>query len=120
MEQITLEDLLEQDLLAIDKDIHTFPVTSDQIQEFTGGGVYAFIDGDNQVLYVGITDNIYRRISSHLNGYGSRDIYEYNHNKLSIAFFQEANVLYRDIYESYLIYRFNPRYNISKTAKHKR
>src|SRR5699024_2383907 len=71
-------------------------------------------------LYVVITDNIYRRISSHLNGYGSSDIYEYNHNKLSIAFFQEDNVLYRDIYESYLIYRFNPRYNISKTAKHKR
>ena len=120
MAKITLEKLLKEDLLYIDKEIHALPVTSETLQELSGGGVYVFKDKDRQILYVGITDDLKRRISAHLNGYGSQDIFNLKKDDLIIEFFNEENVIYRDIYESYLIHQLKPRYNISKTSKAKR
>lgn len=117
MEQVTLEELLSNDLMRIDKVINAFPVDSPELAKHTAGGVYIFVDSDKQVLYVGISDNIYRRVYSHLRGSGSIDIFKYGTDKLSVQFFEEENALYRDIYESYLIYQLRPRYNISKTNR---
>lgn len=120
MAKIPLKKLLDEDLLEIDKKIHTLPVTSEMLQELSGGGVYVFKDFDNQILYVGITDDLKRRISAHLKGYGSQDIFNYNKEQLVLEYFNEEDVIYRDIYESYLIHQLKPRYNISKTSKIKR
>ena len=120
MAKITLEELLKEDLLHIDKEIHALPVTSETLQELSGGGVYVFKDCDNQILYVGITDDLKRRISAHLSGYGSLDIFNYKKERLVLEYFIEEDVIYRDIYESYLIHQLKPRYNISKTTKKKR
>ena len=120
MGKITLKKLLDEDMLEIDKKTHALPVTSELLQELSGGGVYVFKDRDNQTLYVGITDDLKRRISAHLSGYGSLDIYNYKKERLILEYFIEEDVIYRDIYESYLIHQLNPRYNISKTPKIKR
>lgn len=118
-DKITLNKLLQEELLSLHKNVVTLPVHSPQLAEHRYGGVYMFKDVDDNVLYVGISDNLYRRISSHLKGYGSTDIYHYNHDKLTVEFFREDHILYRDIYESYLIYTLNPRYNIGKTDRRK-
>ena len=120
MTKITLKELLEDGLLIINKEVRTLPVTSEALQELSGGGVYVFKDRDNQTLYVGITDDLKRRISAHLSGYGSLDIYNYKKERLVLEYFNEEDVIYRDIYESYLIHQLKPRYNISKTSKIKR
>ena len=120
MDKITLKKLLDEELLELDKEIHALPVTSEMLQELSGGGVYVFKDCDDQILYVGITDDLKRRISAHLSGYGSLDIYNYKKERLVLEYFNEEDVIYRDIYESYLIHQLKPRYNISKTSKIKR
>ena len=120
MDKITLKKLLDEDMLDIDKKTHALPVTSELLQELSGGGVYVFKDRDNQTLYVGITDDLKRRISAHLRGYGSLDIFNYKKERLVLEYFNEEDVIYRDIYESYLIHQLKPRYNISKTPKIKR
>ena len=120
MDKITLKKLLNEDMLEIDKKTHALPVTSELLQELSGGGVYVFKDRDNQTLYVGITDDLKRRISAHLSGYGSLDIFNYKKERLILEYFNEEDIIYRDIYESYLIHQLKPRYNISKTPKIKR
>lgn len=119
IDKVTLEDLLEENKLDIHKDLIELSAVSPHIKEHRYGGVYLFKDGDDKVLYVGITDNISRRISSHLKGYGSQDIFNYKKDYLTVTFFREDNIVYRDIYESYLIYTLRPRYNIGKTDRRK-
>ncbi|SEI92866.1 GIY-YIG catalytic domain-containing protein [Alkalibacterium gilvum] len=118
-DKITLEAILEQQRLDLHKDFIELPVESPRIKEHKYGGVYLFKDSDNKVLYVGITDNISRRVTSHKKGYGSQDIFNYLKDDLTVAFFREDNITYRDIYESYLIYTLRPRYNIGKTDRRK-
>lgn len=116
---ITLDELLDQELLRMGRGFQHVPATSKDVLSITEGGVYVFEGVDEAPLYVGLTDNIGRRLSAHLNGWGSQDIYHYNRELLTVKFFTEANVLHRDIYESYLIYTLRPRYNIGKTDKKK-
>lgn len=105
--------------MRIDKEIITLPASPREVLHYPVGGVYGFIGESDQLLYVGISDNVGRRISAHLNGGGSQDIFRYNRDLLKVNFFEEENPLYRDLYESYLIYTLNPRYNIGKTDKEK-
>lgn len=81
------------------------------------GGVYVFFNEYEEPLYVGISDNVNRRIKAHLTGRGSKDLKRYNVNKLKVAVFYEKNVAYREIYESYLIETLQPRFNVAKTGR---
>lgn len=116
---ITLSQLLDNKMLRMDNGFQRVPATSADVLSLTEGGVYVFIGVDEAPLYVGLTDNLGRRLSAHLNGWGSPDIYQYNRELLSIDYYTEPNVLHRDIYESYLIHTLRPRYNIGKTDKKK-
>lgn len=116
---ITLDDLLGNQLLRIDKKFEQIPAVPEEVHSISEGGVYLFTGVDDAPLYVGLSDNLGRRLSAHLNGWGSLDIYNYNKELLKIKFFEESNSMYRDIYESYLIYTLNPRYNIGKTDRNK-
>lgn len=118
-EQITLDSLLENKLLQLDKKLYRIPAESPEVATVTAGGVYQFKGVDDQLLYVGLTDNIARRVTAHLRGGGSPDIFCYNHSLLEVEFFLEDDPLFREFYESYLIYTLNPRYNIKKTTKKK-
>lgn len=118
-EEVTLDDLLGKRLLRIDRPFIRIPATNEDALSITEGGVYLFVGEDEAPLYVGLTDNLGRRLSAHLNGWGSQDVFNYNRGLLQIDYFEEPNVLYRDIYESYLIHTLNPRYNIGKTDKRK-
>lgn len=119
VKQYTLEEVLEQKLIYIPHEEVTLPSDSPLLSQHTYGGVYLFKDSDGLVLYVGMTDNIYRRITSHLKGYGSPDLFHYKADNLQVTFFREDEALYRDIYESYLIYLLKPRYNVGKTGRKK-
>lgn len=119
MEKLTLNELLNEGRLVLPRQLHSFSIDSSELKNHSYGGVYIFRGNDKQVLYIGITDNIFRRISSHISGYGSKDLYSYPKEYLTVEFFQEEDPLYRDIYESYLIHTLKPRYNISKTNRRK-
>lgn len=118
-DKVTLDELLSDRRLLIDKEVVTLPATSKELLRLDTGGVYTFIGVDDLPLYVGMTDNLGRRISAHLNGWGSLDIYNYNRKELKVSYFEEDQLIYRDIYESYLIHTLDPIYNLSKTNKHK-
>lgn len=81
------------------------------------GGVYVFYNEYEEPLYVGISDNVNRRVKAHLTGRGSKDLKRYNVGKLKVAVFYESNVAYREIYESYLIETLQPRFNVAKTGR---
>lgn len=118
-ERYTLDEVLENNLIYIPQNKVTLPSNSALLSDHAYGGVYIFEDSDEQVLYVGITDNIFRRVTSHLKGYGSKDLFHYKTQDLTISFFREDEAIYRDIYESYLIYLLKPRYNVGKTGRKK-
>lgn len=118
-DKVTLDEIMSDRRLLIDKEIVTLPATSKDLLQLNTGGVYTFIGLDDLPLYVGMTDNLGRRISAHLNGWGSKDIFNYNKDQLKVSYFEEERIIYRDIYESYLIHVLEPRYNVSKTDKHK-
>lgn len=84
---------------------------------FSGkGGVYVFYNKYKEPLYVGISDNVQRRVKAHLTGGGSRDLALYTQKMYVVAFYED-DAAYRDVYESYLIHTLQPRYNIAKTGR---
>lgn len=117
--KFTMEDIIRDQLIKVDKEYITVDLNDSFTAVHNDGGVYIFESEDGSPLYVGITDNVGRRISSHINGWGNQDIYNYNTDLLTVKYFKEEDKLIRDMYESYLIHTLKPRYNVSKTNRQK-
>jgi uncharacterized protein (DUF433 family) len=127
MKKITLEQLIEQDLLQIPEPDMTFILT-----EVTGinhlglkdvGGVYLFKDIDtDEVIYVGVSRNLGHRMYIHLNNHKQsgnivnkilKDGIDKSYlNKIEVSIILEPKEIYQDIMEKFLINKYNfPKYN---------
>lgn len=74
-------------------------------------GVYLFLDGDSNVIYVGKTVNLRKRLNTH--NHLPKECYT---EIKSVRFAETNNEADALIYEVYYINKFNPKYNkISKT-----
>ncbi|NOU98428.1 GIY-YIG nuclease family protein [Paenibacillus planticolens] len=76
------------------------------------GGVYFLLD-DSGLLYIGRSNNIRHRISEHLRGQ-SVTIKKHRCRITRIAVIYEEEQYKQEIYESYAIRRFVPKYNADK------
>lgn len=121
----TLETLISHDQLIIPEctqaDVEELLQGTKEIK--TVAGVYLF-KTSHSVLYVGVTDNVRRRVFQHLKGRGNKDLKAVLQNgivrkDISVYYFEESIPIYRDFYESYLIATKKPRYNISKVMRKK-
>lgn len=81
-----------------------------------GGGVYLFrTEGSKQVLYIGVSNNISRRLSQHIKGRGNKDLHNYmKSHRVEVFVYPEQDLGYQELYESYLILLHNPRFNVGK------
>lgn len=75
--------------------------------------VYKFIDYRDKIIYIGKTNNIEYRIKQHFskNGHLPKKCYEYVKEIWFIEVNGKTNV---DIYETFLINKYVPRYNVEK------
>ncbi|MFG3611482.1 GIY-YIG nuclease family protein [Rummeliibacillus stabekisii] len=118
MKKVGVRELVSRDLLELPA---PFSYSDVEIREGIGvnsSGVYLFKTAEGQPLYVGITDNLSRRIYQHMTGRGNKDLYRYSkNNPIELEVYLEENLGYKELYESYLILLLNPRYNISKVSR---
>lgn len=121
---ISLRELLDKALLSIPKTDAT--LTLEDLQHGARfkniGGVYTFYNVYDEPLYVGISNKIDKRVHEHLGSdKGNKDLLHYlkTDNEIYVTVFYEPSKLYQEIYESYLIFVLNPRYNIAKTGREK-
>lgn len=122
MQQITLRELFEGSLLSIPETAETLSVAQlEQGKRFKDlGGVYIFYNSFHEPLYVGISDSVAKRVPKHIKwGTGNPDLYHYFKEGKDgyVSVFYEDSKAYQEVYESYLIYRLNPRFNIAKTGR---
>ena len=76
------------------------------------GYIYKFLDYDNNIIYIGKTGNLERRMQQHFfNGHLDKSCYE-NVNK--IFFFKVDGKTNTDIMETFLINKYHPKYNEEK------
>lgn len=122
MAQITLRELFEGSLLSIPETAETLTfVQLEQGLRFKDqGGVYCFYNSYHEPLYVGISDSVAKRVPKHLKwGTGNPDLFMYFKAGKGgyVSVFYEESKAYQEVYESYLIYRLNPRFNVAKTGR---
>ncbi|MBW3113504.1 GIY-YIG nuclease family protein [Bacillus sp. MCCB 382] len=79
------------------------------------GGVYVFKDRFNNVLYVGKTRRFKKRLSEHLRGYGRSKLFSQHIYTADLYTLREEYD--REIYETYMIDRLNPKYNVDKVYR---
>ena len=75
--------------------------------------VYKFIDYNDNVIYIGKTGNLHRRMRDHFNGNGHLPIECYN-DVARIFFIEVDGKTNTDMYETYLINKYLPKYNTEK------
>jgi len=75
-------------------------------------GVYLFRDAAGQALYVGKSKRIWNRLNNHINGQGTSNDFAHLIDTITVYFITELYEL--DIYESYAINKFQPKYNRDK------
>lgn len=121
---ITVKELLDKALLAL-------PPVDERLtlQELQAGkrfknrgGVYIFYNSYHEPLYVGISNRLNKRVPEHIqSAKGNKDMVHYVKagGALIVEVFYEANKIYQEIYESYLIGVLQPRFNIEKTGRKK-
>jgi len=79
------------------------------------GYVYKFVDYYNEVIYIGKTQNILKRMRQHFfNGHLDKSCYE-NVNRIFIIEIDGKTNM--DMYESFLINKYIPKYNVDKQFK---
>lgn len=86
------------------------------------GGVYVFYNLHNEPLYVGISNRLDRRVPEHLgSSKGNKDLIHYiaSGKYVYVEIFYEPKKMYQEVYESYLIYQLEPRFNVGKTGREK-
>lgn len=119
---ITLRELIDNSLLLL-PDIEQRLTLQDLRQgiRFKGrGGVYVFYNQYHEPLYVGISNNVGKRVAEHLGGSrGNADLIQYiaSGKDIYVDVFYEDSKLYQELYESYLIATINPRFNVGKTDR---
>lgn len=72
--------------------------------------VYKFLDKNNNIIYIGKTQNLTRRIREHLNGNGhlDKDCYD---EVVNIYYIEFKNINDMNLFEIYCISKYNPKYN---------
>lgn len=83
------------------------------------GGIYTFYSAHREPLYVGISNNVAKRLDQHFTGKGNQDIHRYlkTGRQGYIEVFYEADRGFQELYENYLIIALKPRYNVAKTGR---
>lgn len=122
MRPITLKELFEGSLLSIPETAETLDLVQlEQGERFkAAGGVYTFYSNFNEPLYVGISDNVRTRVLKHLRkGTGNPDLFHYINSgrRVYVKVFYEESKVYQEVYESYLIQKLAPRFNVAKTGR---
>ena len=121
---ISLSELFSKALLKIPKtvDILSLPDLLRGARFDSRGGVYVFYNVHHEPLYVGISNRLDKRVPEHLGSTkGNKDLIQYTKagKYVYVAVFYEDNKMYQEVYESYLIYQLNPRFNVQKTGREK-
>lgn len=75
-------------------------------------GIYLLFDSSHELVYIGKTKNLYKRVNDHLSG-KTHTVDFHNHFKY-VKLTEIKCELLTDIYETYLINEFRPIYNKSK------
>ena len=79
------------------------------------GYVYKFVDYYNEIIYIGKTQNIQRRMKQHFkDGHLDKECYE---NVNRIFYIEVDGKTNMDMYESFLINKYVPKYNVDKQFK---
>jgi excinuclease UvrABC nuclease subunit len=79
-------------------------------------GIYKIYNKDGKLMYIGQTDNLRRRIYEHFNGKRKGyfiEIVQYFYVEIEDEFIRHA---YLDMYETYLIRKLRPKYNVHQTS----
>jgi|SRR5690625_1981906 len=81
-------------------------------------GVYFIYGKENDLLYIGMSTDIRKRLQQHFRGHYSAtqsNTGEYNHLFKSFNFITVCTMIECDIYETYAINKFKPKLNLKKT-----
>lgn len=78
-------------------------------------GIYKFYSSDNELLYIGKSNDIRSRVSSHVSGSTNTEKFYLEFSYLTCIFID--NPLFLDIIETYMINTLKPKYNKSKVFK---
>lgn len=121
MESITIKELIRHRLLDLPSSLWIKRPTEADVQRYKGkGGIYIFYQG-RKTLYVGIANDLNKRITHHITGHnrGNKLLYKeiIEGPPFSLEVFEEENRAYRELYESYLILTKKPTLNKKKTPK---
>lgn len=122
MEKISVRELFDKALLSV-----PHPHGSRSLRSLQNGdtfkhvgGVYIFFNQYKEPLYVGISNDVGKRVREHLGTpKGNKDLCQYIEagNYISVQAIYEPDKKYQEVYESYLIHQLNPRFNIQKTGR---
>lgn len=78
--------------------------------------VYKHYDIYDNIIYIGITNDIKRRIIEHISDEKGHTPIEHKRNIYSIEFATVMNKKEAEFYETYYINSYKPKYNISKNS----
>jgi len=105
---MTKEELLEQQLIHFPKIDSTIINLRSKNKIPDYGGVYAFYSKEGYLIYIGKTASFKQRMNYHLS-----DGYKKLISRMEV--FRLDNEIDREIYETYLINKWKPLFNIKKT-----
>jgi len=75
-------------------------------------GVYLLYDKKGNLLYVGKSGNLRRRLLSHISGHGTSKTFSRYIHDIQVYFCDDPTE--RELYETYLINKLKPKYNTAK------
>lgn len=125
-QKITLDELIENDLLEIPEISLSYNITDakgyDHLGLFTKGGIYllSFIDS-GEIIYIGVSRSLGRRLYTHIKNNSRGCLIHHlladgmtkdSLDNVKVEIILEDREQYQEIYEKYLIGKYNPRYNI--------
>ena len=124
MNKVTVGELLQDKLLSIPykEDVLTVNELWYGHRFKQLGGVYVFYSKHGEPLYVGISNNVYKRVPEHIQSKkGNPDLIRYCRQfpRAYVEVFYTDDKQHQEIYESYLIAVLNPRFNVQKTGREK-
>lgn len=121
--EITLEELFSRGL-KLPEDRLSFPV--EQYEQYRAqlkgkGGVYTFYHEAEGYLYTGVSADLGYRIRGHINGNstGNKELHEKIQaiSGVTVTVYREPDSGKRELYENYLILRYNPVCNRAKVSQ---
>lgn len=110
MEQISYSESIK----IIKNIFHTYKdsTKSTRSVKWSGNFVYFMYDGENNLLYIGKSINLYNRMYLHFNPYTlKKETWKYDVSY--IKYYEYEQEKHMDFYEEYYINKLNPKYNIS-------